>query len=86
MPLLLDENRLLFEQNNESNCRQSTRSTLAGKAKVMSYESIFEAQAKRDAKEASVVKKGRRGLKRRSSAHILAEAKWTLKSEVEVAK
>jgi hypothetical protein len=32
--LLLDENRLLFEQNNESNCCQSTRSTVVGKAKV----------------------------------------------------
>jgi hypothetical protein len=31
--LLLDENRLLFEQNNESNCRQSTRSTVVGKRK-----------------------------------------------------
>ena len=54
--LLLNENRLLFEQNNESNCRQSTRSTVVGKAKVMSYEDIVEAQAKRDAKEAAVVK------------------------------
>jgi hypothetical protein len=43
-------------QNNESNCRQSTRSTVVGKAKVMSYEDIVEAQAKRDAKEAAVVK------------------------------
>jgi hypothetical protein len=43
-------------QNNERNCRQSTRSTVVGKAKVMSYEDIVEAQAKRDAKEAAVVK------------------------------
>jgi len=41
--ILLDENRLLFEQNNESNCRQLTRSTMVGKAKVMSYEDIIEA-------------------------------------------
>jgi len=48
--LLLDENRLLFEQNNESNCRQSTRSTVVGK---------------RDAKEIVAVK-GKRGPKRKS--------------------
>ena len=82
--LLLDENRLLFEQNNESNCRQSTRSTVVGKAKVMSYEDIVEAQTKRDAKEAVPVK-GKRGPKRKSSAPVLAEAKSTRKSEVEVA-
>ena len=33
---------------------------MVGKAKVMSYEDIVEAQAKRDAKEAAVVK-GKRG-------------------------
>lgn len=40
-----------FEQNNESNCRQSTQSTVVGKVKVMGYEDIVEAQAKRDAKD-----------------------------------
>ena len=43
---LLDENWLLFEQNNESNCRNLVRSTMVGKAKVMSYGDIIEAQAK----------------------------------------
>jgi hypothetical protein len=81
----LGENRLLFEQNNKRNCRQSTRSTVVGKTKVMSYEDIVEAQAKRDAKEASVVK-GERGPKRKSSAPTLAEAKRTQKREAEVAK
>ena len=51
--LLLDENRLLFQQNNEAKCRQSTKSTVVGKAKVISYEDIVEAQAKRAAKEAA---------------------------------
>jgi hypothetical protein len=51
--LLLDENRPLFEQNNESNCRQSTRSIVVGKAKVMSYKDIVEAKLKRDAKRRS---------------------------------
>jgi len=83
--LLLDENRLLFEQNNESSCRQSARSTVVGKAKVMSYEDIVKAKAERDAREA-VPKKGKRGPKRKSSTPVLAKAKRTRKSEVEAAE
>ena len=81
--LLLDENRLLFEQNNESNCRRSTRSIILGKAKVMSYEDIVEAQAKLDAKNASVAK-GKPGRKRKSSAAAAVQVKRTRKSELEV--
>ncbi|KAK9244194.1 hypothetical protein V1506DRAFT_507773 [Lipomyces tetrasporus] len=69
--LLLDENRLLFQQNNESKCRKSTKLTILGKAKVMSYEDIVEAQAKRAAKEAAkdaAAVKGKRGRKRESPA------------------
>ena len=51
----------------------------------MSYEDIVEAQGKRDAKEATVVK-GKRGPKRKSSTPVLAETKRTRKSEVEVVK
>ncbi|KUL81415.1 hypothetical protein ZTR_10223, partial [Talaromyces verruculosus] len=47
--LLLEENRVLFEQNNEKTCRQSSGTTVVGHAKVMSYEDIIEAQKKRDA-------------------------------------
>jgi hypothetical protein len=50
--ILLDENRLLFEQNNEKTTRLSIRSTITGHAKVMTYDDIVEAQRKRDAKEA----------------------------------
>jgi len=39
-------------QNNEKVTRQSVRSTVVGSAKVMSYEDIAEAQAKRDGKVA----------------------------------
>jgi hypothetical protein len=46
--LLLEENRILFEQNNEKTCRQSSGLTVLGHAKVMSYEDIVEAQKKRD--------------------------------------
>jgi len=42
--LLFDENKLLFEQNNEKAMRDSTRGTVVGKAKVMSYDDILEAQ------------------------------------------
>jgi hypothetical protein len=46
--LLLDENRLLFEQNNEKTTRHSIGSRVVGHAKVMSYEDILEAQRKLD--------------------------------------
>lgn len=60
-PTALDENRLLFEQNSESRTRASTKSTVIGRAKVMSYEDIVEAQRRRAAKE------GAGGEKRRQS-------------------
>lgn len=41
--LLLDENRLLFEQNNESNCRKSIQCTKVREAKVIGYSEIVEA-------------------------------------------
>ena len=55
--LLADENQLLFKQNNEAKVRRSTKSTVVGKAKVMSYEDSEDARAKRTAKEATVVKR-----------------------------
>lgn len=72
--LLADENRLLFEQNNESKCRQSTRSTVVGKAKVVSYEDIVEAQAKRDEKAATAARR-KRDVKRKGTAAVPKEAK-----------
>lgn len=78
--LLFNENRLLVEQNNESNSRRSIRSTMVGKAKVMSYEDTEEAQVKRDVKEATVFR-GKRGPKRKSSASILAKAKGTRRAK-----
>jgi hypothetical protein len=79
--LLLDENKLLFEQNNESRSRVSTRSTVIGKAKIMSYEDIVEAQRKRDAKEASLCA---RDSKRKSSALVRVAARRTRENELEV--
>ena len=66
--LLADENRLLFKQNNEAKVRRSTKSTVVGKAKVMSYEDIEDARAKRAAKEEATAGKGKRGRKRKSPA------------------
>ena len=77
--------RTEFEQNNESNIRPSTRSTVVGKAKAMSCEDIVKAQAKRNVKEAAVVK-GKRCRKRKSSESLVSRAKRTRKSEIEVAK
>jgi hypothetical protein len=53
--------------NNEAKVRRSTKSVVAGKAKVMSYEDIEEARAKRAAKEARAGK-GKRGRKRKQPA------------------
>ncbi|KFZ25298.1 hypothetical protein V502_00222 [Pseudogymnoascus sp. VKM F-4520 (FW-2644)] len=61
--LLRDQNQILTIISNEVKVRRSTRSIVLGKAKVMSYEDIEEARAKRAAKE--IIKgKGKRGRKR----------------------
>lgn len=54
--------------NNEAKVRRSTKSVVVGKAKVMSYEDIEEARAKRAAKEEATAGKGKRGRKRKSPA------------------
>src|SRR5271170_5096139 len=51
--LLFEENFDLFKQNNESHTRESSNSNMVGKAKIMSYEDIQEAQKKRYEKEAA---------------------------------
>jgi hypothetical protein len=48
--ILLDENRLLFKQNNEKTTRQSVKSTMPGNARIMTYDAIVEAEQKRAAK------------------------------------
>ncbi len=64
--LLQDQNRFLSKINNEVKVRRSTRSVVLGKAKVMSYEDLEEARAKRAAKEKATAGKGKRGPKRKS--------------------
>ncbi|XTI93687.1 hypothetical protein V2W45_1253686, partial [Cenococcum geophilum] len=48
--LLENDKQLLIKQNDEAKRRRSTKSTVLGKAKVMSYEDLEEARAKRAAK------------------------------------
>jgi len=66
--LLQDRNRFLSKINNEAKVRRSTRSVVLGKAKVMSFEDLSEARAKRDAKEKAIAGKGKRGRKHKSPA------------------
>ena len=68
---ILQEDRIQFLTtiNNEAKVRRSTKSLVLGKAKVMSYEDLVEARAKRVVKEATRAAKGKgkRGRKRKSS-------------------
>jgi len=60
--ILLDENTLLFQQNNEKTTRQSVPSTVTGNAKIMTYDDILRAEEKRAAKVgAKAAKAAKRG-------------------------
>ena len=65
--LLYDHNQFLTRVNKEAKIRRLTKSVVLGKAKVMSFEDIEEARAKRAAKEA-IKGKGKRGRKRKIAA------------------
>ncbi|KUL81723.1 hypothetical protein ZTR_09472 [Talaromyces verruculosus] len=80
--LLLEENRILFEQNNEKTCRQSSGTTVVGHAKVMSYEDIIEAQKKRDA---TATKQGSTRKKRPNAGdELLSKSEEQRKAEQEI--
>jgi hypothetical protein len=75
---------LLFKQNDEAKRRRSTKSTVVGKAKVISYKDIEKAQVNRAAKEAvqdGAAVKGKHCRKRKSS-----EGQKARRSEVEIAE
>jgi hypothetical protein len=65
-----DQIRFLLKVNNEAKVRRATKSIILGKAKVMSYEDLVEARAKRAEKEAAKANggkgKGRRSRKPKS--------------------
>lgn len=88
--LLEDDNRLFIKHNNEAKHRRSTKATVLGKAKVMSYEHLEEARARR-AKKVAKASRGNRGRKRKSSSGEgtvagSGKAKRIRKSELEAAK
>jgi hypothetical protein len=68
---VLQEDRIKFLTtiNNEAKVRRSTRSLVLGKAKVISYEDLEAARAKRVAKESTQAAKGKgkRGRKGKNS-------------------
>jgi len=64
--LLQDQNRFLSKINNKVKVCQSIRSVILGKTKVISYEDLEEARAKRAAKEKAIASKGKRDPKRKS--------------------
>jgi hypothetical protein len=66
--LLQEHNQSLIKINKEAKVRRSTRSVVLGKAKVMSYEDLEEARAKRAAKEKASSSTAKRGGKRKSPA------------------
>jgi hypothetical protein len=59
--------------NNETKARRSTKSLVLGKAKVMSYEDLEEARAKRAGKEAAKEAKSK-GKRNRKCKNTTAEA------------
>jgi hypothetical protein len=71
--ILLDENLLLFEQNNEKTTHKSMKATVVGSARVMSYEDIVEAQKQRDIKEATAEAGRGRRTKRNASTQVLGK-------------
>ena len=66
--LLRDQTQFLSRMNNEAKVHWLTKSVVLGKAKVMSYEDIEEAWAKRAAKEKAMAGKGKHGWKPKSPA------------------
>jgi len=80
----LDENLLLFKQNNEKSVRQLIKATAVGNARVLSYKDIVEAQRQRDIKETRG--QGRRGAKRSQSSPAQVTGKRTRSQEIEEAE
>ncbi|KAK0301613.1 hypothetical protein LTR82_018212 [Friedmanniomyces endolithicus] len=64
--LLLDENKLLTEQNSEKKVRKATKSVVLGEAKIMSYEDIVRARQKREDKKVSMTSQVSRKRKRQA--------------------
>ena len=76
--LLQDQNLFLSMMNKEAKIRRSTRSVVLGKAKVMSYEDLEEARAKRTAKEKATADKGREISRRKRKSSAPANGSFVL--------
>jgi hypothetical protein len=61
----------LSKINNEAKVRRSTKSQVLGKAKVISYEDLKEARAKRKEKEKAAAGKATCGRKRKAPALVV---------------
>jgi hypothetical protein len=83
--LLLDENRLLFEQNCEKQTRASTMSRAVGTAKVMSYQEIEEARRKHDKAVVNVGTQSKTVGKRRAQSSPQVSVKRVRLTELEQA-
>ncbi|KAL8634877.1 MAG: hypothetical protein Q9228_007571, partial [Teloschistes exilis] len=73
--LLQDQSRLLAKINGEAKVRRSTKSLILGKAKVMSYEDLSEARAKRAAaKEKAMLAQAKRAVAKEEKAMAKGKA------------
>jgi hypothetical protein len=84
--LLQEENQALIIQNREKKIRKSTKATKVGTAKIMSYEDIVQAKAKRDEKLDKTT--SQKAQKQKDSAKPVAEPvkKPPYQVELEVAE
>lgn len=79
--ILLDENLLLFEQNNEKTTHKSIKATVVGGARVMSYKNIVEAQKQRNIREAAAEVIWGRQSKRNLPAQVLGKRSYSQELE-----
>lgn len=82
----LQQERIQFlqEMNNEAKVRRTAKSNVLGRAKVMSYEDLEAARAKREEKEAGNANKQRRGRKRKQNAEKTSISDTGLQAAVTV--
>jgi len=86
--LLENENQILVKQNDKAKRRESTKATVLGRAKVISFKDLKEARVKRIIRDVEI-SKGKRGRKRKSILEQGIVARKTQKarrSELEIAK
>jgi hypothetical protein len=84
--LLQDENQQLMKQNREKRLRKSTKATVVGTAKIMSYEDIERAKKKRAEKEAASAGRGKRKSKGAAKYVTLPQEKRVCEGEIELGR